>query len=122
MKPLKPQRFGREEEINFQAEPITHQKPASAPKSPVDGQNRPQKSVSEPIVLRIVIPHKRARIRHAFDIFEDQLNALKTLQDSHRDLHGNAGTPSLSEMTREAFDEFIKTRVKTLKNINIFYE
>jgi hypothetical protein len=25
-------------------------------------------------------------------------------------------------MTREAFDEFIKIRVKTLKNINIFYE
>jgi hypothetical protein len=121
MKKVNPNRFGhKEEEIDFQAEPITNKRPAvkeNAVKMPPVAPKLPQERVERQTLYHITIPGKRVRIRHAFDIYEDQLDALKKIQSAHRDQRGNAGTPSLSDMTREAFDAFIKDRAKGMKNI-----
>jgi triphosphoribosyl-dephospho-CoA synthetase len=125
MKQVNPRRFGRkEEEIDFHAEPITNKRQAgeSVFKTAGDPPKRPQDASERPMVHHISIPQKRVRIRHAFDIFEDQLDALKKIQAAHRDTHGTTGTPSLSDMTREAFDAFIRDRIKGLKNIDILHD
>jgi hypothetical protein len=122
MKQVNPRRFGRkEEEIDFDAEPITNKRQTgeSVPKIVSEASKRLQNASLRPTVHHITIPQKRVRIRHAFDIFEDQLDALKKIQVAHRDNHGTTGTPSLSDMTREAFDAFIRDRVKGLKNIDM---
>jgi hypothetical protein len=122
MKQVNPRRFGRkEEEIDFDAEPITNKRQTgeSVPKIVSEASKRLQNASLRPTVHHITIPQKRVRIRHAFDIFEDQLDALKKIQAAHRDNHGTTGTPSLSDMTREAFDAFIRDRVKGLKNIDM---
>jgi hypothetical protein len=125
MKQVNPRRFGhKEEEIDFHAEPITNKRQTGegVPKIVSEAPKRPQDASQRPMVHHITIPQKRVRIRHAFDIFEDQLDALKKIQSAHRDTHGNTGTPSLSDMTREAFDAFIRDRIKGLKNIDILYD
>jgi hypothetical protein len=125
MKKVNPDRFGHKvEEIDFDAEPITNKRPLgeSAPKTPAGATKRPQDDAGRHMVHHISIPQKRVRIRHAFDIYEDQLEALKKIQSAHRDNHGNSGTPSLSDMTREAFDAFIKERIKGMKNIDILHD
>jgi hypothetical protein len=124
MKQVNPRRFGhKEEEIDFDAEPITNKKQSQgASKIASEAPKRPQDASLRPMVHHITIPQKRVRIRHAFDIFEDQLDALKKIQSAHRDNHGNTGTPSLSDMTREAFDAFIRDRIKGLKNIDILHD
>jgi hypothetical protein len=124
MKQVNPRRFGhKEEEIDFHAEPITNKRQTGeGAKIVSEAPKRPQDASLRPMVHHITIPQKRVRIRHAFDIFEDQLDALKKIQSAHRDTHGTTGTPSLSDMTREAFDAFIRDRIKGLKNIDIFHD
>jgi hypothetical protein len=124
MKQVNPRRFGhKEEEIDFDAEPITNKKQSQGvPKIASEAPKRLQDASERPTVHHITIPQKRVRIRHAFDIFEDQLDALKKIQSAHRDNHDTTGTPSLSDMTREAFDAFIRDRVKGLKNIDILHD
>jgi hypothetical protein len=125
MKQVNPRRFGRkDEDIDFDAEPITHKKQTGdgVPKIASEAPKRPQEAFVRHTVHHITIPKKRVRIRHAFDIFEDQLEALKKIQSAHRDTHGATGTPSLSDMTREAFDAFIRERTKGMKNIAISKE
>jgi hypothetical protein len=125
MKQVNPRRFGRkEEDIDFDAEPITNKKQTGEgiPKIASEAPKRPQEAFVRHMVHHITIPQKRVRIRHAFDIFEDQLEALKKIQSAHRDTHGTTGTPSLSDMTREAFDAFIRERTKGMKNIAISKE
>jgi hypothetical protein len=125
MKQVNPRRFGRkDEDIDFDAEPITHKKQTgeSVPKTAAEPPKRSQEDVVRHTVHHITIPQKRVRIRHAFDIFEDQLEALKKIQSAHRDTHGTTGTPSLSDMTREAFDAFIRDRTKGMKNIDILHD
>ena len=124
MKKVDPSRFKKPEEIAFEAEPIVNRqnvpaiKPTVVP--PQAGERTPVRT--QPTIHRISIPQKRVRIRHAFEIYEDQLDALKKIQTAHRDIHGNAGTPSLSDMVREAFDADIKERVKGMKNVAISHE
>jgi hypothetical protein len=125
MKQVNPRRFGhKEEEIDFDAEPITHKRQTgdSVQKTAAEPPKRPQEDVVRQMVHHIAIPQKRVRIRHAFDIFEDQLEALKKIQSAHRDTHGHTGIPSLSDMTREAFDAFIRERIKGMKNIDILHD
>ena len=123
MKKVDPSRFKKPEEIAFEAEPIVNRHGV-----PTIRQSTPPQAVertpvrTQPTMHRISIPQKRVRIRHAFEIYEDQLDALKKIQTAHRDIHGNAGTPSLSDMVREAFDADIKERVKGMKNVDISHE
>lgn len=128
MKEINPSRFKKVDPndlSDFQAEPILN-KP-SIPDAPVLQQrinvprNEPNRTDVR-TVHHIVVPQKRVRIRHAFEIFEDQLEAFKKIQSAHRDTHGNNGTPSLSDMVREAFDAIIRERIKGLKNIDISHE
>lgn len=123
MKQVDPSRFKKDEEIEFQGEPITNQKPSVVKQASPPLKTAERTDVrTQPIIYRVSVPQKRIRIRHAFDIFEDELDALKKIQSAHRDTHGNAGTPSLSDMAREAFDALIRERVKGMKNIDIVHE
>ena len=99
MKKINPSRWRKPspEEIDFDAEPI---------KKPVEQGGEAQKpadnirtAVRTPLPeYRVMIPQKRIRIRHAFEIYEDQLDAFKKIQAAHRDVRGNRGVPSLSDM------------------------
>lgn len=128
MKEINPSRFKKVDPndlSDFQAEPIRNKPPIQA--APVLQQRiivapNDIKRTDVRTVHHIVVPQKRVRIRHAFEIFEDQLEAFKKIQSAHRDTHGNNGTPSLSDMVREAFDSVIRERVKVLKNIDISNE
>ena len=122
MKEIKTNRFAKEESINFDAHPITNTKPSSTPvKKPTIRQNLGQDSLHSINKFQITVPKKRVRIRHAFEIYGDQLQALKKIQDASRDLD-DSKLPSLADMAREAFDDFIKARAKSLENIDISYE
>ena len=69
----------------------------------------------------IEIPADRAKIRHSFDIFEDQKNALEKLQMALKD-SGQKKKPVLGDMAQEAFDLYIKEKSKKLNNLKIIRE
>ena len=122
MKEIKTSRFAKEEEINFEAQPITNTRPPSTPpKKAAVRENVVQQNISNVHKFKINVPKKRVRIRHAFEIYGDQLQALKKIQDASRDLD-ELNSPSLADMARQAFDDFIKMRAKSLENIDISYE
>lgn len=112
------------EKIDFEAEPIAHRAPEAEQGSTAQkSADRPRTSVRTPLPqYNVLIPQKRVRIRHAFEIYEDQLDAFKKLQAAHRDMHGNNGVPSLSDMVREALDGEIKDRAKEAQNLTISNE
>ncbi|MBI3421286.1 MAG: hypothetical protein HY006_04420 [Candidatus Sungbacteria bacterium] len=126
MKKINPSRWRKPspEEIDFEAEPIANRplgvEQGSGAQKTTD---KTRTSVRMPLPqYHVVIPQKRVRIRHAFEIYEDQLDAFKKLQAAHRDIHGNNRAPSLSDMARESFDTLIKERIKSAKNIDISYD
>lgn len=51
---------------------------------------------------------KRVRIRHAFDIFEDQLRSLHTIQLEA--VQASKRKPKLGEMVQQALDLYLKNR------------
>ena len=51
-------------------------------------------------------PTKRERKRHPFDIYYDQLQQLQQMKTAHMMLAGEMR--SMSEMVREALDDYIK--------------
>ena len=63
----------------------------------------------------IAVPKDRVKSRHTFGIFEDQKQALDSLQMAARDMQGKK--PSLGEMVREALDDYIETRTDELPNV-----
>lgn len=67
----------------------------------------------------ISVPHLRKKIRHSFDIFEDQKSALDKLQVAIAESHGNK-KPAFGEMVQEAIDRYIREQVSRLKNARIF--
>lgn len=66
----------------------------------------------------ITIPQNRRKIRHSFDIFEDQKNTLEKLQLAIAGKTNNK-KPSLGDLIQEAIDLFAKQKSKELKNISI---
>lgn len=74
-----------------------------------------------PNTYTIEIPQQRRKIRHPFDIFEDQLEALKKIQVAEHEEAGSKERP-LGDMAREALDDFIKGKAKKQANIEILYE
>lgn len=63
----------------------------------------------------IVVPKtvKRRKIRHAFDIFEDQLQSLLILQ--LRAVQKGRKKPKLGKMAQEAFDLYLKKKLSKSK-------
>lgn len=141
MKKVETERFQakRPEEISFTGTPLTD----SPPKKEMSGQasvrphvrpyvrtdepkqDRPLKSPAEKESVNmytIPIPEQRRKIRHPFDFYEDQLEALKIIQIARREGSGLKQPPSLGEMAREAMDDFIKITAKQSQNISVSHE
>ena len=53
---------------------------------------------------------KRIRIRHAFDIFEDQLRSLQTFQLEA--IQAGKKKPSLGKMVQRALDQYLENKMK----------
>lgn len=53
---------------------------------------------------------KRIRIRHAFDIYEDQLRSLQTFQLEA--IQAGKKKPSLGKMVQRALDQYLENRKK----------
>ena len=138
MRPVEPQRFQakKPEKISFIGAPLPENPPrkegsvrsdvrtsgrtdehkqAQAPKKP-----EAQEGVAN--IYSIEVPEQRRKIRHPFDIYEDQLEALKKIQIARRENAGLKEAPALGEMVRESLDNFIKAEVRQSPNIKIFYE
>ncbi len=64
----------------------------------------------------------RRKTRHPFDIYEDQLEALKKMQMAMREQTGSRGVPTLGDMAREALDSHIQEKVKRSSNIQLVNE
>ena len=60
-----------------------------------------------------VRPVRRKRVRHPFDMYEDQLEALRELAANDRRLGGQG---SMSEMVREALDQYLPTKSDMLRD------
>ena len=83
---------------------------ARDPAPPTD--HIPKSSVDNSYVL--TVPETRVRVRHSFDIFEDQKLALDRLQMATRDVSGDK--PGLGEMVQTALDDYIRHRAAELPN------
>jgi len=53
---------------------------------------------------------KRIRIRHAFDIYEDQLRTLQTIQ--LKVIQAGKKKPSLGKMVQKALDQYLEDKKK----------
>ena len=139
MKTVEPQRFQNKkpEEIGFKGTPL-RDNPSPKREDPrtnvrtsvrTDEQQttptlpQPQAKDETSNTYSIEVPEQRRKIRHPFDIFEDQLEAMKKIQIAERDeKSGGKDASTLGDMAREALDDFIKTKAKRSANIHIFYE
>ena len=135
MKNVDPKRFQakKPEEISFSGAPLpentgrkegnvrTDERTSGRPDGhkPTPGSKQPEPEAAN--VYMIEIPEQRRKIRHPFDIHEDQLDGLKKIQIARRESSGGK-EPALGEMAREALDDFIKAEAKKSENIKIFYE
>ena len=129
MKPIKESRFTakKPEDIEFKGEPITDPPAIEAPTTtPHKTDVRPDEQTPVPAATAaaasayvVSIPSTRRKTRHPFDIFEDQLAALKKIQLAESELPETASHRTLGEMAQEALDLFIRERAKTLPNINV---
>lgn len=68
------------------------------------------------------VPAERRKIRHPFDIFEDQLDALQKIQLAEREETRRKRRKALGEMAQEALDRYIAEKVKKLASIKLMRE
>jgi hypothetical protein len=64
----------------------------------------------------ISVPQERVKVRHSFDVFEDQKLALDHLQMAIRD--NGAPKPNLGRLVQEALDAYVKKRTTGLPNVH----
>lgn len=135
MKNVDPKRFQakKPEEISFNGAPLSEnpQKKEGSVRTDVrtsvrSDEKRPQpapesEAAALPNVYTIEVPAQRRKIRHPFDIHEDQLEALKKIQIAEREEAGGKER-TLGDMAREALDDFIEGKARKLANIEISYE
>jgi hypothetical protein len=138
MKTVEPQRFQNKkpEEIGFKGSPLAENpipakegiRPSERPSvrtdiiKPITAAAKSETKNEAANTYLIEVPEQRRKIRHPFDIYEDQLEALKKIQIAEREKDGSKETPTLGDMAREALDDFIKAKAKRSTNIQIFYE
>lgn len=84
-------------------ETIVEEKEQREPKTYERTDDRTNVRTSESTNVR---KEKRVKIRHAFDIFEDQLRALHTLQ--LKAVQAGRTKPKLGEMVQKAIDMFLE--------------
>ena len=84
------------------------QGPQPTPETATATQDRPAPTIAQPtaavLPVRDVRPVRRKKTRHPFDLYEDQVDRLRELSAKDR-MRGGMG--SMSEMVREAIDEYL---------------
>jgi hypothetical protein len=94
--------------------------PAVRPNGRTDEDTHPQTAESPSYVVRI--PAERRKTRHPFDIYEDQLDALRKIQLAEREAAGHKTSKTLGEMAQEALDRFIADKAKKLPSMKLLRE
>jgi hypothetical protein len=138
MKNVETNRFQQKnpEEISFKGASLTEKPPKIEAKERTSERtdvrtpertNVPKKEIqiveSEAVnVYTIEVPKERRKIRHPFDIFEDQLEGLKKIQMAKRETGGAKEVLTLGDMAREALDDFIHSKTKRSANIKLMFE
>lgn len=126
MKDIIPSRFlrnKRPEELDFKGQDIPDSPTAEAPEQPegVRPSGRSDNSVGS-TRYNVVIPKARRKIRHPFDIYEDQLEVLKRLQLAAQDEVGSKAMPTLGDMAQQALDQYLRKEVQRSDKINLTWE
>lgn len=136
MKTINTQRFKKSapEDISFQGSPIldnppkpvknlksvrTDEHPNERTDTPIELSDEKEASLIDNIgVYSLEIPQERRKIRHSFDIFEDQKTSLEKIQLAIKEAN-NIKKPALGDLVQEAIDRYIKLKSKELGNIKI---
>lgn len=129
MKDVKESRFGKKkpEKIRFSSDTPGSTDPPGDDKRPdvrsSGHKAAPQSEAPIESTRHIIrIPQQRRMIRHAFNIFDDHLMALKTIQRAETDLDPNHKEPKLGELVQDALDAFITQKSTSLRNVELVRE
>jgi hypothetical protein len=68
------------------------------------------------------VPPERQKTRHPFDIYEDQLDALRKIQLAEREEARQKRGKTLGEMAQEALDRYIADKTKKLPSMRLIRE
>ena len=120
------------EEIDFQGQDIPEyaSPPTNEPDSPSSERTnvRPTGRTNDPSdiphVYPATIPGERRKVRHAFDIFEDQLVNLRKLQGVATvvDDAPYKAASTLGDMVRKALDEYLEQEIQRSSNLELVLE
>jgi hypothetical protein len=122
MKQVNPERFKkpRPESIAFEGEAIPDSPPEERPNERTSVRTEPEQAHAN--LYTVVIPERRRKVRHAFDIYEDQLEALKKLQIAAQDEMGSRQAPTLGEMAQKALDAYISAQANKTPTVRLLKE
>ncbi|MCK5123514.1 MAG: hypothetical protein KAQ87_05220 [Candidatus Pacebacteria bacterium] len=139
MKKVNTKRFQQKnpENISFQGDSIPQKPLNTAKNTPLPSEEKKNERTNETISERtnertvkdivsensyvVIVPTERVKIRHSFDIFEDQKTALDKIQMALKD-SGQKRKPVLGEMVQEAIDLYVKEKSRKLNNLKIIRE
>ncbi len=120
------------EEIDFQGQDIPEQAPPPTdvpdPPSSDRTNGRPTGRTDDPSdiphVYPATVPEERRKIRHAFDIFEDQLVNLRKLQSVATvvDDAPYKAAFTLGDMVRKALDDYLEEEIQRSSNLELVRE
>ena len=136
MRKVDPRRFLKKqpEEFDFQGEPLADSPPPKSgefkqtvpPSARPDGRTSPKEPQVAPRdtanAYIITIPENRRKVRHPFDIYDDQLEALKKLQIAVREVSGSKAVPTLGDMARAALDDYVEQLAARSPNVRLTRE
>lgn len=136
MRKVEPKRFLKKqpEEFEFQGESIPDSPPPKSeeskevvpPSARPDGRTSPKEPQVEPRepgnAYIITIPEERRKVRHPFDIYDDQLEAMKKLQIAIREVSGSKAVPTLGDMARAALDVYVEQLAAKAPNVRLTRE
>ncbi len=120
------------EEIDFQGQDIPEQAPSptNEPDSPnsdrtnIRPNGRTDGPPNMPHTYPATVPGERRKIRHAFDIFEDQLVNLRKLQGVATvvDNAPYKAASTLGDMVRKALDDYLEQEIQRSSNLELVRE
>ena len=102
--------------------PATHEPEPSERPSVRTDEHRPS-AVPESMPSYVVrVPAERRKTRHPFDIYDDQLDALRKIQLAEREEARQKRAKSLGDMAQEALDRYIAEKIKKLPSMKLVRE
>ncbi len=120
------------EEIDFHGQDIPE--PAPPPTNEADSPSSDRTNVRPtvrtdtpsdmPHTYPATVPGERRKIRHAFDIFEDQLVNLRKIQGVATVVDGAPykAAPTLGDMVRKALDDYLEQEIQRSSNLELVHE